>query len=145
MSREGADIALDGSVLIALAIGEDKARAVKEKILSDEVRAVSHELAVTETMYILCRSLGWEVAVTKIDYLTESGFIAIDRTAELVKDAAKIKCERALVLPDCFTLATAKRHNCKAVFVSMEDELRKEISRKTLGVEISFLSDFAHR
>jgi predicted nucleic acid-binding protein len=139
MSQEGTDIALDGGVLVALAVGEDLATAIKDKIMKDELRAVSHELALTEMMYILCRSLGWEIAAAKKDYLLDSGLIAIDRTAELMNDAAKIKCERALALPDCFTLATAKRHKCKAVFVRMEDELRKEISRKPLDIEVSYL------
>jgi len=140
MSKEGDIIALDGGVLVALAIGEELSGSIKEKIMREEVRAVSHELALTEMAYILCRTLGWKAAAAKLEYLLDSGLIAIDRTAELMKDAAMIKCERALALPDCFTLATAKRNQCKAVFVSMEDELKREISRKPIGVEVSFLS-----
>lgn len=133
-------VALDGGVLIALALGEEICSELKNSIIKDKVRAISHELAVTEMAYILCRHLGWEIAATKIDNLMESGYISIKTTAELIKDAAAIKCKRSLALPDCFTLATAKRYKCQALFVSMEDELKKEISRKQLGINVSFLS-----
>ena len=52
MSKEGEVIALDGGVLVALAIGEELSSSIKEKIMRDEVRAVSHELALTEMTYV---------------------------------------------------------------------------------------------
>ncbi len=138
---EGADLVLDGGVLIALAVGDKLSDSIRHKIINDEVRAKSHELAITEMMYVLCRSLGWEVARTKRDYLADSGLFTIDTTAEIMNDAARIKCERALALPDCFTLASARKHGCKAVFVRMEDELKKEISKKPFDMEISYLEE----
>ncbi len=138
---EGADMVLDGGVLIALAVGDKLSDSIKHGIINDEVRARSHELALTEMMYVLCRSVGWETASTKRDYLADSGLITIDATAEIMNDAARIKCERALALPDCFTLASAKKHGCKAVFVRLEDDLKKEISKKPLDIEISYLEE----
>ena len=138
---EGADLVLDGGVLIALAVGDKLSDSIRHKIINDEVRAKSHELAITEMMFVLCRSLGWEVARTKRDYLADSGLFTIDTTAEIMNDAARIKCERALALPDCFTLASARKHGCKAVFVRMEDELKKEISKKPFDMEISYLEE----
>jgi predicted nucleic acid-binding protein len=139
MSREAEVVALDGGVLIALAVGEELSGSIKDRIIRNEVRAVTHELALTEMAYMLCRNLGWDLASTKLEYLTSSGLVSIDETSELIKDAAMIKCERALALPDCFTLASAKRHRCKALFVRMEEELRKEISSRSLGVDVAFL------
>jgi hypothetical protein len=56
-----------------------------------------------------------------------------------MNEAAKVKCERALSLPDCFTLALAKIFNCKAFFVRKEEEIEKEIKRKSFEVGIEFL------
>jgi len=141
MSEDIEAVVLDGGVLIALATGDEISNPIKDRIKRNEVRAVTHELALTEMTYMLCRNLGWDIAATKLEYLANSGFVSIDETSELIKDAAMLKCERALALPDCFTLATAKRHQCKALFVKMEEELRKELSKKSIGVDVSFLTD----
>lgn len=139
MSEDIEEVALDGGVLIALATGDEISSSIRDRIKRNEVRAVTHELALTEMTYMLCRNLGWDTAAAKLEYLKNSGFILVDETSELIKDAAMLKCERALALPDCFTLAVAKRYQCKALFVKMEEELKKELSRKSIGVDISFL------
>lgn len=141
MSEDIEAIALDGGVLIALATGDEISNSIKDRMRRNEVRAITHELALTEMTYMLCRNLGWDKAAAKLEYLINSGFISIDETSELIKDAAMLKCERSLALPDCFTLALAKRHRCKALFVKMEEELRKELSRKSIGVDVSFLTN----
>lgn len=141
MSEDTEAVVLDGGVLIALATGDEISNPIKDRIKRNEVRALTHELALTEMTYMLCRNLGWDTAAAKLEYLANSGFVSIDETSELIKDAAMLKCERALALPDCFTLAAAKRNQCKALFVKMEEELRKELSKKSVGVDVSFLTD----
>jgi len=65
--------------------------------------------------------------------------VDIIETGALMSEAAKVKCERALSLPDCFTLALAKIFDCKAYFVKREDEMEKEIKKRSFDVEIEFL------
>lgn len=71
--------------------------------------------------------------------MLESKVVDIIETGTLMGEAAKVKCERALSLPDCFTLALAKIFNCKALFVRREEEIEREIKRRSFDVEIEFL------
>jgi len=138
-SDELAKKVLDGGVLIALAVDDPSARKLKEEILREETLAFCSELAVVEMEYVLCRRLGWAIAEEKRRYLLESKVVAIMETGALMSEAAKVKCERALSLPDCFTLALAKIFDCKAFFVKREEEMEKEIKRRSFDVEIEFL------
>jgi len=138
-SEELAKKALDGGVLIALAVDDPAARRLKEEILGEETLAFCSELAVVEMEYVLCRRLGWAIAEEKRRYLLESKVVDVIETGALMNEAAKVKCERALSLPDCFTLALAKIFDGKAFFVKKEEEMEKEIKRRSLDVEIEFL------
>jgi len=138
-SEESAKKALDGGVLIALAVDDPAASKLKEEILRDETLAFCSELAVVEMEYILCRRVGWSVAEEKGRYLLESNVVSIIETGTLMSEAAKVKCERALSLPDCFTLALAKIFGCKAYFVKREEEMEREIKRRSFDVGVEFL------
>jgi len=142
MSRESEELAkkaLDGGVLIALAVDDLAASKLKEGILRDEALAFCSELAVVEMEYILCRRLGWSVAEEKTRHLLQSRVVNIVETGALMTEAAKVKCERALSLPDSFTLALARIFDCRAYFVKMEEEMEKEIKRRSFDVEVEFL------
>ncbi|MEM3070732.1 MAG: PIN domain-containing protein [Candidatus Bathyarchaeia archaeon] len=131
--------ALDGGVLIALAIDDPAARKLKDEILRERVLAFCSEIALVEMEYVLCRKLRSKIAEEKRRYLLESNMINIIETNVLMNEVAKLKCERALSLPDCFTLSLAKIFNCEALFVKREKEIEEEVKRKSFNIEIEFL------
>jgi len=62
----------------------------------------------------------------------------ISRTASRPQ-AAEIKCERALALGDCYTLANAKVTASIALFAFREEDLDREIKRKPFDVDVEFV------
>jgi predicted nucleic acid-binding protein len=133
-------LALDGGVLIALAIGEKSSNAIKEEISEGRVDALASNIALMELLYIICRKFGWNIAVEKKQYLLESKMISFIETRELIEAAAKLKCNRAIAMADCFTLAIAISYSCKAIFARKELELEKEMKKTPFDVAIEFLS-----
>ncbi len=94
-------------------------------------------MAILETFYILCRKSSWEEAKVKIDALIKSNIIKIIPISNLIEHAALIKCERAIAIADCLTIALAKSLNGAAIFFDREKELeiamKKNLSRKVLS------------
>jgi len=133
------NIALDGGTLIALSIGEKGSSILKERILLGEITGFASQLAITEMLYILCRKFSWKIAVEKKQQIMDSKMVIIINNEELIEEAAKYKCNRAIALADCFTLATAKLKDAKAMFAKREEELIKEINKQKFDVEIEFL------
>jgi len=132
--------ALDGSILIALAVNEDpKITDLRDKILNDEIIAYTTEIGITEMIYILCRKINFETALQKYIDLTKSGYIKIISTSELITEAAKYKCTRKISIADSYTLALAKTYKCKALFAYPEKELKTEINKKPFDIQIEFL------
>ena len=130
---------LDGGVLIALALNEPNAHWLRDSMLKGEVEAYTHELALMELTYILCRRLGWHIAQVKLNSLLRSRVIKVINFTEILEEAAKLKCERALSMADCCTIALAKLYNCTALFVRKEKELEEEMLRRPLDVKLEFL------
>ena len=137
--RSATRYALDGGVLIALALGDPSANKLRESIEEGVVEACTSSLALLEMAYILCRRLGWEVAKAKLELLRESRAIEVVELSEVVEEASKIKCERAISVADCCTLALAKLRGCKGLFAKRERELEKEERKKPFDVEIEYL------
>ena len=54
--------------------------------------------------------------------------------------AGKYKCERAISLSDCFTMAVSKNIGYPALFKE-EEEICQEINKKAFDVELFFLED----
>lgn len=125
--------------MIELAFGSRKASELRDAIVGDRVALLTHELAVVELRYILCRKLGEEAARVHVEKLLGSGYIVVEDISGLMESAATIKCERSLALPDCFTLALAKRMGVNALFASKEAEIIREMDRTPFTVEIAFL------
>ena len=73
------------------------------------VEAYTTELAITELRYVLCRKLGWQQSKERVNNLLASGYFKVEDTSQLINEAAKIKCQRAISLPDCFILALAHK------------------------------------
>jgi len=133
--------ALDGGILIGLALGEKEFNSLKDHLIKEEVIGLTHELALTELLYIICRKATLNIALEKLRYLKLSRFIEIIPTSELIEEASQIKCRRSIALPDCFTLALAKIYNGTAIFTKLEKEIKREIEREAFKVDIVFLLD----
>jgi len=134
-------LALDGGILIGLALNEENFDVLENLLYRGEIILLTHELAITEMFYIICRRASINIAIEKLNYLKYSGFIAIIQIEELIKKAAEIKCKRRLALPDCFTLALAEDYNGKAVSVKAEKEILEELKRETFNVDPIFIHD----
>lgn len=134
------NIALDGGVLIALALHGEHTSLLREKILNREVEPFTTSLACTELLYILCRRMDWKTAHKKLSLLKNSRMIYTEGTKHIMEEAGKMKCKRSLALPDCFTISLAKAIGGKAIFARREQELLDEMERKPFDVDILFLS-----
>lgn len=135
-------LVLDASVLIeALFLSPIGLRLV-EAMEKDSVIAYTTESNVAELRYIACRRLGLIESKERVDRLLASGYIHVEDTSFLIEDAARLKCERAISLADCFCLALARRFAFKAFFARREDELVREMRKNPFDVEVLFLEDF---
>mgnify|MGYP003884769785 CR=1 FL=1 len=130
---------LDGSVLIGLALAEEHFEPLKRAIINEQMSPLTHELAVIELLYIICRKASMDAARQKFDLLKGSGLIDIVPTNMLLEDAASIKCKRKLALADCFTIALAVKTNSVAVFAKIEKELKEEIKREPFTCDMYFV------
>ena len=104
---------------------------------------MTHEVALAELRYILCRGLGMREAKARVEKLLASGYLLVEDVSGLIASAADIKCERALSLPDCFTLSLGSRLSVPCLFAGRERELLAEMERRAFDVEITFLEDYA--
>jgi hypothetical protein len=65
----------------------------------------------------------------------------VEDTSQLINEAAKIKCQRAISLPDCFILALAHKIAGNALFARQEKELVDEIGKKPFAITLLFLEE----
>jgi predicted nucleic acid-binding protein len=114
---------------------------LKKALQNNLVEAYTTELAITELQYILCRKLGWQQSKERVDKLLASGYFIVENTSQLIDEAAKIKCQRSISLPDCFILALAHKIAGNALFARQEQELADEIGKKTFGITLLFLEE----
>jgi len=67
--------------------------------------------------------------------------LPVDSISTLIQAASVYKCERAISLADCFSLAQARWLNCAALFSRKEKDLLKEMAKRPFDVEIKFLHE----
>ena len=134
-------LAIDTSALIELIYCDEPGQKLKKALENDLVQAWTTELAIAELRYVLCRKLGWPDSTDRVDKLLASGYIQVEDTVQLINEAAKTKCERAISLPDCFTLALAHKIAGTALFARKEHDLTKEMRKKPFEANIVFLCD----
>jgi predicted nucleic acid-binding protein len=121
-------------------LGTPVGRMMSNMLLSDSPAiAYTCHFNLTEAEYILCRILGRAQARSKVDNLVRSNYINLTDAAKLYANAAEIKCDRALALGDCYTIANAKVTSSIALFAFREEELNREMKRKPFDVEIRFI------
>jgi predicted nucleic acid-binding protein len=134
-------LAIDASALIELIYCETTGQKLKKALETDLVEAWTTELALTELRYILCRKLGWAESSKRVNKLLASGYFKVEDTMKLMNEAAKLKCGRAVSLPDCFTLALAQEISGSALFARKEQDLTTEMQRKPFDINVLFLED----
>jgi hypothetical protein len=134
-------LVLDTSALIELVNSTTSGLKLKEALKAESVEAYTTELNITELRYILCRRIGPSKVDHIVDKLLASGYITVEDTQSLTREAAKYKCERSISLVDCFSLALADRSFATAVFARREKDLVAEMRRKPFNTEIVFLED----
>lgn len=134
-------LAFDASVLIEMVFFSKRGRKLVDLLIKDIVYAYTTEIALTELKYVLCRRIGREEAQDRVHKLIQSGYVSVVGTSELWEIAAEYKCERAISLADCFTLALAKKLKMPALFAKRERELIEEMERKPFDVKVIFLED----
>jgi predicted nucleic acid-binding protein len=134
-------LAIDTSALIELIYCDSLGQKLKKALETDMVEAYTTELVITELRYVLCRKLGWRQSKERVDKLLASGYFNVEDTSQLINEAAKIKCQRAISLPDCFILALAHKIGGNALFARQEKELADEIGKKPFTITLLFLEE----
>ncbi|MBS3795983.1 MAG: PIN domain-containing protein [Candidatus Thorarchaeota archaeon] len=132
-------LVLDAGVLLALALGEPSAKSIVKEIPSEENRYACTELALSEFTYILCRKLDWKSAWNDTRNLIRSSVVLIIPTAVLWAEAAKVKCQVPISLPDCFTIGASRVLDGLPVFARREDEIVNAMERGLLTDDVQFL------
>jgi len=92
----------------------------------------------TELKYILCRQKGYENAIKIVSEFLK-GF-TIYSEEKLRDEAARLKCNFAISLADCYSLATAKLLDIP-VYMKKEDEIEKVFSELSTLVKIIFIDN----
>ena len=134
-------LAVDASALIELIYCETPGQKLKQALEKEAVEAWTTELAITELRYILCRKLGWAESSKRVNKLLESGYFKVENTPKLINAAAKLKCCRAISLPDCFAIALAQKIGGTALFARTEQDLTMEMQKELFEIPILFLEN----
>jgi predicted nucleic acid-binding protein len=131
-------VVVDTGVWIEYFLETTLGKKFKERIVEDQISIYISETVVSEIFYVLCRQKGIKEAKKKIDMVLDGAEVIEGREIQMI--AGKYKCERAISLSDCFTMAVSKRTGFPALFKE-EEEIRQEISKKAFDVELFFLED----
>jgi predicted nucleic acid-binding protein len=134
-------LAIDTSALIELIYCDKLGQKLKKALETNMVEAYTTELAITELRYVLYRKFGWQQSKERVNKLLASGYFTVRDTSQLINEAAKIKCQRAISLPDCFILALANKIAGDALFARQEQELADEMAKKSLNITLLFLEE----
>ena len=92
-----------------------------------------------EAEYILCREHGWDRANERVEKMIQSRALEMVAEENVLHEAARIKCDRSIALGDCHTIALAQQLKATAVFARQEEDLEKEMMRKSFSVKLFFL------
>jgi len=95
-------------------LGSTKGIKLKELMKKGTVSSITHELAIVETRYILCRRIGRDKAWAKVENLLNSGYV-------MVEDASTIIM------------------GIRALFATKESEILREMDKTPFETEIVFL------
>ena len=135
---EGA-LTLDSSVLIEMLDGSETGSKVSRMLEQGSFSAHTSYVNLAEAGYVLCRRIGHERAISAVKALVASSMLAIEERAEIHIVVARLKCERAISLADCYTLAVSEMTETRPVYANREKDLDLEMSRKALRFQPLFL------
>jgi predicted nucleic acid-binding protein len=140
MSEIKGSIAIDTGVLVEYIEDSALGKIFKEKILENDTFEEFHisPLVYTEILYIYCRSLGFDQAKFTVQNLLKDFIIAEER--QLRDEAAKLKCQYAISIADCYSIALAIIKNL-TLYMKKEDEIEKALKKGKFPVEIIFIDD----
>lgn len=131
----------DTGVLLELATGSAESAAVRDAVVGGTLSAITGELNVLELGYLLCRAVGPEAASRSVALLRRSSEVRVLPCSEFLDSAAKMKCERAISLVDCVTVAMGDSTGMPVLFSRKEQELSKEMKRSPFRAKLLFLRD----
>ncbi|MCE7737556.1 MAG: type II toxin-antitoxin system VapC family toxin [Candidatus Heimdallarchaeota archaeon] len=95
-----------------------------------------HNYSITELYYILCRNFSQEIAT---EFVEDIKIICrIIPSEEIWREAGAFKCQYAISISDCFSLAIAKKYNIPVLFKS-EKEILKEQNKQGFDVQLIIL------
>ena len=134
-------IAFDTSILLEQLLSTKRGIIIKDYVVRGEIIPYITEITLTETLYVLCRHIGWNRAKEKVKLLVDSGFFIVEDLEHIREHAAQYKCKRRISLADCFTLGLAKYISAPALFAFKEKELIEENNKEPFDIEIIFLED----
>lgn len=131
-------LVIDTGIFIEYLQKTEKGKLISEKIVNNpEIsELLVHDLLITEIYYIFCRTLSSEKSNKIIDDLLE--IVSVVDSSEIRLIAGEIKCERAIALSDCYSLASASAFNIPVIFLQ-EKELKKEIDKKPFDIDLYLL------
>ena len=93
-------------------------------------------LVDTELKYILCRQKGYENAIKITSEFLKD--FKIYSEEKLRDEAAHLKCDFAISLADCYSLAIAKLLDIP-IYMKREDEIEKVFNELSTLVKINFV------
>ncbi len=131
-------VVVDTGVWIEYFLETTLGQKFKEKIVEGRISIYISETVVSEIFYVLCRRRGYQEAKKKIDMILGGAEVIEGREIQMI--AGNYKCERAISLSDCFTIAASKSMGFPALFKE-EEEIRQEINKKAFDVELFFIED----
>ncbi len=133
-------IVTDTSVLIEILENTPLGNKFFQKVLSSAQFQVFYIAPIidTELKYILCRRKGYDNAIEIIsDFL--KGFKRYPEE-KLRNEAAHLKCDFAISLADCYSLATAKLLDIP-IYMKKEIEILKVFEKLSTCIKIKFIED----
>lgn len=135
------NVIFDGGAVIELLLSGVDSELYK-KIINEKIIPTTSILAVIETEYILCRKLGKDKALEKIDAFLSSNYFDIISLDSLRREISLLKCYNPIALPDCTTVAIALNKKVPALFARREKELVKQMEKEPFNIQMFFLEDF---
>jgi len=128
----------------------EQAEAVFNAVLRGRVEAVIPHPILAETYYVAARvyrALGLSEPGVRACRLVEWLYRLSSPTIrgedlETALEAGRAKMRYGLALTDCYVLATAKVHRCRAVFRKREREMLKVVAELEREYPVIFLEDY---
>ncbi len=142
MSEEPSEsIIFDTGVLIEMVRGSKSALALKARLESGSLVPHTTELNLLELSYLSCRREGWAKAESVANSIRESGYFKVHEVQAFLEAAARMKCDRAISVVDCITIAAGETLSIPVLFARHEKELDEELKKHPFKIELSFLMD----